>query len=852
MSRTLNASSPPGARRRWPLVLIVLTIGALLLAVGGAWWVAGGTVPSRDGQLRVQGLAAPVEVVFDQWGVPHVYARDSQDAWFAIGFLQARERLWKMELYRRAAAGRLSELFGERTLQADRRFRALALRRAAASELNAAPPRVRQALERFAAGANAAMGTMGRWRRPVEFQLLGLAPEPWDPLDSLAIGKLMAWRLAENRHGELVRGVLARKFGPGHAERLMASWPQDAPAIMDGVSAAIETAVRRDGRSKPHAGASSPFEGFVADIREAAMPSSTQARLPAGLEWLSLLSRPGASNSWVVTGARTSTGRPLLANDPHLALEMPSLWYEAHLVAADLNVSGAMLPGSPWVVIGHNDRIAWGITNSGADVQDFYVEDVDFARRRYMHAGAWQPLFVDRVEIDVRGRDIPFETDIFSTRHGPLIATEEDWEHLPVFTEKTPRGYPRPLALRWDSIRSGESAGPFEALNRAQSWADFLGAVRRIAAPSLSFVYADTAGTIGFALSGALPVRAHGDGSVPVPGWSGAYEWTGTVPAERMPAAVNPPSGQFITANGEIDRRWAGVMTSDWTAPFRTTRVAAMLEGRSGLDVAAFREMQGDVRSGAADRLLAAVEAAAKSRAAERADAEARTALERLRLWDRRVDHRPVVSLYQEFERAMWQRTFADEMPPSLLRQFLDYGLGERFAGIHAILHDPEARWWDDVATVDRREKRDDIVLLAGADALRALRERFGDEQAWAWGRLHAAHFRHPLGAGPWPLGWLFDRGPIAIGGDGTTVNKTTVDRREPYGVTEIASYRQIVDVGEWDRSRAVNSTGQSGHLRSSNYFDQNALWARVEDRPFAFSRAEVEKTRAARLLLVP
>ena len=823
------------APRKWLLGLLLLTLGAALVAGAGAWWVAEGTVPARSGQIRVKGLSAPVEVLFDTWGVPHIYARGSEDAWFAVGFLQARDRLWKMELYRRAAAGRLSELFGERTLEADRRFRALGLRRAAATELNSAPARVRVALERYAAGVNAATSTLGRWKRPLEFQLLGLAPEPWDPLDSLAIGKLMAWRLAENRHGELVRGALVRRFGASVTEGLMGMWPTNAPAILD-------VALHDDtGR------------GFAFNtMGQGFSLAEGSGTLPPGLEWLSTLSRPGGSNAWVVTGSRTSTGRPLLANDPHLGIEMPSLWYEAHLVTADLDVAGAMLPGSPFVVIGHNDRIAWGITNSGADVQDFYVEDVDFGRGRYLHAGSWRPLTIDRVEIDVRGEDEPVVAEIYSTRHGPLIATENNWEDLPTFSKDTRRGSPRPLALRWDSIKTGESAGPFEAINRARSWQEFLAAARRVAAPSLSFVYADADGTIGYAMSGALPVRAQGDGSVPVPGWSAAYEWIGTVNPDQLPASTNPPSGQFVTANGEVDRAWPGTITRDWTAPFRTTRVTSLLGERTGLDTAAFRDMQGDVRSDAADRLLTAVEAAASSRAAERAEPEARTALERLRLWDRRVDQRPVVSLFHAFERAMWRRTFADEMSAPLYRQFVEYGLGERFVGIHAIVHDAGSRWWDDIATVERRESRDDIVILAAADALIALRDRFGDEARWGWGRLHAAHFRHPIGAGGLPLRWLFDRGPVVVVGDGTTVNKTAVDRRRPYEVADLASYRQIVDVGAWDRTRAVNTTGQSGHVRSSHYFDQNPLWARVEDRAFPFSRVEVERAKASRLLLVP
>jgi penicillin G amidase len=531
---------------------------------------------------------------------------------------------------------------------------------------------------------------------------------------------------------------------------------------------------------------------------------------------------------------------------------MPSIWYELHLVAAGLDVAGATIPGAPFVIIGHNGSIAWGLTNSGADVQDFYIEDVDFTRKRYQFQGQWLPLVVERAEISVRGRSEPDVYEILRTRHGPLVATETEWEDPPVFTGRQGRSSPRPLALRWDAMTHDEGAGAFEALNRARSWDEFVDAVRRHGAPSQNFVYADTAGNIGYAMSGALPVRAQGDGSVPVPGWDGAHEWIGRVPPDRLPARLNPPSGAFVTANAEIDRAWPAVMTRDWAAPYRTMRIVERLGVRSGLDSAAFRAIQADTRSAQAVRIIEAVQQAARGPAMKRADAEGRTAIDRLRLWDGVVDGRPVVSLYEAFLRALWRRTFADELDPATFRPFFEYGLEERFAGIEAILDDRGSRWWDDIGTLDRRETRDDVMVLAAADALRQLRDRFGDESEWAWDRLHAANFAHTLSGGGRVLAWFFNRGPVPVGGDSYTVNKAAVDRRAPWAVTDIASYRQIIDVGAWDHTLAVNTTGQSGHPRSPHYFDQNPLWARTEYSPFPFSRAAVDAAKAHRLLLVP
>jgi penicillin amidase len=824
----------PKPARRWLLRFVLLTIGTLSLAVTGLWLLLRSTVPPLEGELTLTGLKTPVEILFDRYAIPHVYARDPDDAWMALGYLHGRERAWQMEVYRRATGGRLSEIFGPTTVRADRRFLALGLRRAASAEWQTATPVVRSALQRYADGVNASVAAMGRWRRPPEFQLLRLTPEPWSPVDSLAVARLMAWRLAENRRGELVRGRLAGAIGLAAANALMGPLLPGAPTVVQGAGR-IEPAITR-------------WLDVMATgpIARAELPA-----MPPGLEWLDITARAGGSNSWVIAGSRTATGRPLLANDPHLNVEMPSIWYEAHMVAAGLDVAGVTLPGTPFVIIGHNKRIAWGLTNTGADVVDFYVEDVDMSRRQYLYRGAWQPLTVSKFTIDIRGEHSePYE--VFSTIHGPLVATETAWEDPPEFANAAGRLRPRPLALHWEAAKQGETAGAFDALNRAGRWTEFLGAVRRFGAPSQNVVYADVDGHIGYAMSGRIPIRSGSDGGTPVPGWTGEFEWTGVVPPEQLPSVLDPPSGQIVAANSEIDRTWPRPMTRDWTAPFRTMRIVERLGTRRALTMDDMRSIQADVRAISADRLLSAVEAVAKSPKYAKADPETRNAIERLRLWDRQVDGRPIVALYQAFLRAMWRRTFADELPPDVFEDFFEYGLLERYVGLHAILDDPSSRWWNDIATVDKRENRDDIILLAAGDAMRMLRLKFGDEPGWSWDRLHALRFGHPLGAGGRILDWFFSRGPLAMVGDSTTVRKSTIDVRAPFVVTELSSYRQILDVGQWDRTLAVNTTGQSGNPQSAHYFDQGRLWQAGQYRPFPFSRKAVEQAKVSRLLLTP
>ena len=819
----------------------------------GGWYGLRQSIPDLDGQRRLPGLRAPVEILFDRHAVPHIYARDADDGWMAVGYLHARERFWQMELYRRATGGRLSEILGEATLRVDKRFVALGLRRAAAAEWKTSSPLVRTALEKYSAGVNAAVAEMGRWRRPPEFLLLGIEPEPWTPVDSLSVARLLAWRLAENKWGELVRGRLTSALGATEANRLMGGWPSSAPSIV-GEGRAAEAASPRHGGLPASAGLkarhhSHPSASADGTWRRAFSPANTPP-LPPGLEWLATTARPGGSNSWVVAGSRTASGRPLLANDPHLAVEMPAIWYEVHVVAAGLDVAGVTLPSAPFVIIGHNQRIAWGLTNTGADVQDLYVEDVDMTRRRYLHRGQWLPLHSTKYELGVSGQAQPEVFEVFSTRHGPLVYTETEWESPLDLASRTGRLSPKPLALRWE--QDGETAAGFQAINRATNWTEFLDGVRRFAAPSQNFVYADVDGHIGYAMSGRLPIRTGGDGGRPVEGWTGEHDWAGVVPPERLPAVLDPPAGHIVTANGEIDRRWPGTMTRDWTAPFRTLRIVERLGARVGLDQADMTAIQLDVRSAAADPVLAAVEAAAKSAAFSRADRDARTGIERLRLWDRQVDGRPVVTLYQAFVRALWRRTFVDELNEELFNELFEYGASERHVGLYAVIDEPASRWWNDIATVDRRETRDDIVLLAAGDAMRVLERRFGNETNWAWDRVHSLRFRHALAAGGFPLDWFFSRGPVPLVGDSFTVRKASIDDRSPYTVTDLSSYRQVFDVGNWDQSLAVNTTGQSGHPLSPHYFDQNAMWRAGELRTFPFSRAAVETARAHRLLLTP
>jgi penicillin amidase len=819
----------------------LVTVLVTAFAAGGVWWWARGSLPQLDGEIQVSGLRAPVEVLFDPHGVPHVYASGPEDAWFAAGVLHARERFWQMELYRRAASGRLSEILGERTLPVDRRFLTLDLRAAAEAEWKIAPPAVREALARYAAGVNAHLGYAKGRRRPIELQILRVTPPDWTPIDSLAVGRLLAWRLAENHQGELVRHALAARFGSAEALHLGGRYPADAPSVVQGLASAV-------GAPKPAAPSSETELSSAATASEVAA-RSTAPDWPEGLGWLHPNARRGGSNNWVVAGRRTASGRPLLANDPHLQMEFPGIWYEMHLVAAGLDVIGVTVPGTPFVILGHNARIAWGLTNTGADVQDLFIDRLDLARQQYYFQGQWHPVQVTRKDLPVSGRETQgFE--VWRTRHGSVFAEVGlEWEAAPAWLSPGAerRGERRAFTLHWET--TGEMAGAFEALNRAASWTDFTAAVERFSAPSQNFVYADTEGNIGYAMSGVLPQRSASTGATPNDGTTGEGEWTGTIAAASLPRLFNPSRGYVTSSNNLVDREWTGVMTRDWAASFRTTRLHRLLEATERIDAPTAARWQSDVTGLAAAEVLSSVDAAL-ARAGKVGDSAAASVLSELRAWDRQVDQRPVVTMYHLFEDALWRRTFFDEMGDPLFNRFYEWAGAERPAGLYMILDDPTSHWFDDIATLNRRETRDDVFILAASDAASRLAGDFARQRAWSDG--HMARFEHPIGGAAAPLGWLFNRGPVSMPGDSYTVNRTSYHRLHPFAVWEIPSWRQIFDVGQWDDSHVVLPGGQSGHPLSQHYFDQNEMWRAGQYRQQPFSRSAVDAACVHRLLLVP
>jgi penicillin amidase len=780
--------------RRLAAAVVILLLTALVVAAAGGAYTVRRAFPEHSGTLRVPGLQAPVEVVRDRWGIPHITAQNAPDLFFAQGYVHAQDRLWQMELHRRTASGRLSELFGEVTLDTDRLLRTVGLRRVAQEELAIQDPQTRAALEAYARGVNAFVDSH-RGRLPVEFLLLRTAPEPWTPVDSLAFAKLMAWILGGNWQAELLRAHLIARFGEDGARTLMPPYQPDMPLI-------VPSAAKQSYR---------------------ALDPAAVSRLLGAAPVVPAV----GSNNWVVAPSRTATGAPLLANDPHLGIAMPSVWYEMHLTGGGYNVVGATFPGVPGVVIGHNEDIAWGVTNAGPDVQDLYLERLDPADpTRYLYRGAWEPVRVVREEIRVRGRPRPEVLLVRLTRHGPLLNSVV--EGLGAF-----------VALQWMAHRPGRIAGSVLRLNRARSWEEFRDALRWWSEPAQNFVYADRRGTIGYQLPGRIPIRSRGQGLVPVPGWTGEYEWTGEIPFDRLPSVRNPARGYIVTANNRIvPPDYPYFLAAEWDPGFRARRIETLLAEAGPVTADRMAAIQQDVLS------LPGLQTVQALSDVQVFDEQARALLAEVRRWDGilRPDSR-AAAVYQALRVSLLPLLFADLLGRDLYRRYLDHPDAWQVA-LLAMLAQPRSPWWgpagrDAVVEEALRRAHDLLVARLGPDASR-----------WTWGRLHRTVFVHPLGRVR-GLAWIFNATAPPVGGDAFTVNNAGFDLTT-FDQVVVASYRQVLDLADWDRSVAVHTTGQSGLPFHPHYRDFVPLWATGRYHPLVFSPARIRQEEVARLRLGP
>lgn len=763
-------------------------------------------LPDYDGQVALPGLEAPVEVVRDRHAIPHITAANDRDAAFALGYAHAQDRLWQMELLRRVTQGRLAEIFGAPALPADRLVRTLDLHGHAARALDALSPPARAVAEAYAAGVNAWLATRDR-PLPPEFQLLWHTPDPWQAADSLALVKLLSAGLSRNAFAELLRARLVARLGEEALAGFDPPYPADA-----------RPAIRK---------AAALYRGLALDRLFATLPDTGP---------------PGASNNWVVDGSWTRSGKPLLANDPHLGMLAPSVWYGAHLRIDGANIIGVTIPGIPSVVLGRNDHIAWGFTNTGPDTQDLVIERVNpDDPGTYLTPEGWQPFRTRTQIIRVRfGADETLRTR--HTRNGPVLNGA-----APDLADVTPEGHV--LALRWTALADDDTT--LEAgwrFTRARSVAEFDAAARLHVTPMQSMVVADVAGNIGLIAPGRVPIRAPGHetgGLAPARGWLPENAWTGYIPHAELPRSINPPHGYIATANNRIvPPDYPHFISASWDPPYRARRIEQMIEARRDHDVASFEAMLADNLS------LFAVEMLPHLRAVAPTSGRMKEALALLAGWDGRMEKDlPQPLIFHAWLRHLHTRLYGDELgdlAPAAKRR-RELFIVSALAG-----EAPAARWCDDVTT-PARETCPDIVRLALADALDELADMFGDEPArWRWGTAHPVVNNHlPFGAVP-GLRAFFNIERPSAGGPYTVNRGQTGDGPRPYANVHAAGYRAVFDLADPGRSVYVISTGQSGNPASPWYADFADIWARGAHVPMSTRESDYRPGAIGTLRLEP
>jgi penicillin G amidase len=815
------------------IVVLVALVALFLVATITAVTIMRRPFPKANGTLQVAGLSQEVEVIRDEFGVPHIYAQNERDLFFAQGFVHAQDRFWQMEFWRHVGQGRISEIAGEGALENDLFIRNIGWNRIAADTLamyEQEEPEVMAILEAYSAGVNAYI-EQNRNRLSLNQTILDLVNErrsiePWTPLNTISWGVVMAWDLSGNWQHEQTRALLTQELGEAAVVSLLPLYPENRPVIVETAMITETARYRQD------------YSARLGAIDWANLDTQLIGAVPETGFAFGNIDYAG-SNSWVVDGRHTESGLPLLANDPHLGIQMPSIWYEVGLYAPGWNVVGFSFAGAPGVVIGHNERIAWGVTTAPVDVQDLFIERVNPSNPlQYEFQGNWLDMEVLQEVIRINGgEDVVLE--VRQTRHGPILNEARE-------------GIRDVLAFRWNAQTPSRLIKSILLLNQAANYDDFVEATRYWDTAVQNIIYADVEGNIAYQLPGRIPVRRNGDGLLPVPGWTGEYQWEGWIPFEELPAALNPPEGYIVTANNRVTGdQYPHLLSFYWADGDRAQRIVDLLEagpangGRFTVDD--FARIQNDNYS-----MLAATYVPLFG-GLRSDDARVQAALERMRGWDYQLRRDSVpATLFEIFYMHLTAAALADELGGGA-DHYLSNGDIQRIF-FHALARQPDAHWWNNRWS-DRRESREDILLQAIGEAVTWLEDNLGsDMNTWTWGRLHTATFvSAPLGqSNIGAIEAIVNRGPYPADGGSSIVNANGWSWSNPAAIRGHVSMRMIVDMSNYDASLAIHSTGQSGHPYHRHYDDMIPLWLDGRYHAMLWSREAVAAAAAQRLILRP
>ncbi|MFJ3097024.1 penicillin acylase family protein [Streptomyces hydrogenans] len=908
-----NTTAPPAKKkgRRARLIVLLLVLALVGAVAFGGWWGVGtvrASFPQTTGEVRIDALSGDVEVKRDAQGVPQIYADTEADLFRAQGYVQAQDRFYEMDVRRHLTAGRLSEMFGEGQVETDAFLRTLGWRQVAQQEYDKVlAPETKKNLQAYAEGVNAYLKDRAPKDVSVEYAALAFtndyAIEPWTPVDSVAWLKAMAWDLRGNMQDEIDRSLLTSRLTPAQIKQLYPAYPYELhePILdrgtVDPVTKRFDPKAGKDGEDADGSGtgAGDGSGGPSAQLAALSGLSDVLDQVPA------LLGPNGngiGSNSWVVSGELTTSGKPLLANDPHLAPMLPSLWYQMGLHCRSVSatcrydVAGYTFSGMPGVIIGHNDSIAWGLTNLGADVTDLYLEKV--SPEGYLVDGKVKPFDTREETIKVAGGSNRTIT-VRSTDRGPLVSDrsselEKVGQKAPVGNAAPDRGTGYGVSLQWTALQPGKSMDAIFALNLAKNFKQFRAAAKNFEVPSQNLVYADTKGNIGYQSPGKIPRRATGDGTLPAPGWDSRYRWKGYIPFEQLPYEYNPDRGYIVTANQAVisPDQYDELLTEDWGYGSRSQRINDLIESKTKdggkISPDDMRTMQTDNRSEIAtllNPLLLKVDIS---------DPYVREAQKLLEGWDYTQEPDSAAAAYFN---AVWRNvlklSFGDKLPKEVRAEGdcvnvrpvdatgpvdeqnkLVRECGERdpdsaqpdggdrwYEVVRPLLKQEKNEWWVTPATRTdpATETRDQLLARAMKDARWELTAKLGkDVSTWSWGRLHQLTLKNQtLGtAGPGVVQQLLNRGPWNLGGGEAAVDATGWNAAGGYEVIWVPSMRMVVNVGDWDRSRWVNLTGASGHAFHANYTDQTDAWSKGELYDWAYGKAAVDAAAKDTLTLKP
>ncbi|MFF2846741.1 penicillin acylase family protein [Streptomyces sp. NPDC058001] len=898
--------------RRARLFVIVLVL-AIVVGVGyGAYWsisTVRASFPQTKGSIKLDGLAGPVDVKRDGNGIPQIYASSDEDLFMAQGYVQAQDRFWEMDVRRHTTSGRLSEMFGKSQVKTDEFLRTLGWQRVAQEEYDTKlSADTKKYLQAYAKGVNAYLAGKDGADISVEYAALGFTndykPQQWSPVDSVAWLKAMAWDLRGNMQDEIDRSLMTSRLGPSQIEDLYPEYPYDRnkPIVQEGAYDPVTESYQPKGASQTASSGGTAGTGLAGGTTAPSGLQSQLAGLSDALDAIPSVFGPSGngigSNSWVVSGDHTITGKPLLANDPHLAPQLPSLWYQMGLHCRDVtdscqyDVSGFTFSGMPGVIIGHNQDITWGMTNLGADVTDLYLEK--FSGNGYQFGDKVLPFTVRKEHIKIAGGGSKTIT-VRETNNGPLLS-DRDSELVKVgkkagVTSVAPdRGDGYGVALRWTALDPGRSMDAVFEINKAKNWTEFRKAATHFEVPSQNLTYADVEGHIGYQAPGKIPTRAKGhDGSLPAPGWDPKYRWTGYIDQSELPYEYDPKRGYIVTANqAVVDKdKYPYTLTTDWGYGARSQRITDLIEsklkGGGKISTEDMRQMQTDNSSEIAELLTP------KLLKIDVSDPNVRDAQKLLEGWNyTQTSDSAAAAYFNAVWRNILKLAFGNKLPKELRVEGQCLNVepadntgpadedrrvrecGERAADsaqpdggdrwyevVRKILNDENNDWWKAPATrTDPETKtRDQLFARAMEDARWELTAKLGkDIDTWSWGRLHRLTLKNQtLGTeGPGFLKYALNRGPWNLGGGEAAVDATGWNAAGGYQVIWVPSMRMVVNLDDLDKSKWINLTGASGHAYSAHYTDQTDKWVKGELLDWAYTKDAVDGTTQDTLVLRP